>query len=317
MNPLTLAFLGTPDFALPTLRQLIAAGHAIAAVYAKPPKPRDRGQKVQASPVQAFAEEHGLPLRMPTSLKGEAEASAFQGLRLDAAVVVAYGLLLPKAFLEAPRLGCLNLHPSLLPRWRGAAPIPRAILAGDAMTGVTIMRLDEGLDSGPILLQAETPIHAAETAAGLETRLAALGADCMLETLEGLSRGALQARPQPTAGVTYAEKLNRAEGELDWRRTAAALHRRVRAFDPWPGAWFLLGGERVKVLAAEAREAPAAKPPGTVLDDRLTVACGEGAIRILTLQRAGRAPLAGEAFLRGHPIPAGTRLAVPAGAVAP
>ena len=310
---LKLAFLGTPDFAVPTLARLIEAGHEIATVYAQPARPRDRGQKVSATPVQSFAERHGLPVRTPKSLKTEEETRVFQDLHLDAAVVAAYGLILPKPILEAPKFGCLNLHPSLLPRWRGAAPIPRALLAGDATTGVTIMLVDEGLDSGPILLQEEIPIRDDDTAGSLEGRLAELGAEWMGKALEGLASGRITPQPQAEADVSYAEKLSPAEGEMDWRLPAVELERRVRAFDPWPGAWCELKGTRIRVRKVEVVGQASAKPPGTVLDDRLTIATGDGAIRILELQRAGRTALATDAFLRGHAIPEGTELPLPQG----
>ncbi|HZB92875.1 MAG TPA: methionyl-tRNA formyltransferase, partial [Stellaceae bacterium] len=230
----------------------------------------------------------------------------------DAAVVVAYGLILPKAVLEAPRLGAVNIHASLLPRWRGAAPIQRAILAGDAETGITIMQMEEGLDTGPMLLTEAVPIGPATTAQPLQDALAALGARLILVALEGLAAGRLVAEPQPAAGATYAKKLRREEAALDWRRPADALERQVRAFDPWPGAYFTHDGERIKVLAAAPAPAAAGAAPGTVLDAALAIACGEGALRLLRLQRAGRAPLAAETFLRGYPIAAGTRLPCPA-----
>lgn len=312
-----LAFLGTPDFAVLTLARLIEAGHEIAAVYAQPARPRDRGQKVSATPVQSFAERHGLPVRTPQSLKTEEEARAFQYLHLDATVVAAYGLILPKPILEAPKFGCLNLHPSLLPRWRGVAPIQRALLAGDATTGVTIMLMDEGLDSGPILLQEEIPIRDDDTAGSLEGRLAELGAELMGKALEGLASGRITPKPQAEAGVSYAEKLRPAEGEMDWRLSATKLERRVRAFDPWPGAWFEFEGTRIGLRKVEVVGQASAKPPGTVLDDRLTIATGDDAIRILELQRAGRAMLATDTFLRGHAIPEGTQLALPKGPAEP
>ena len=311
MTKLRLAFMGTPDFAVPSLRTLIAAGHDIAAVYCQPPRPAGRGHRPVASPVQQAAEAAGIAVRAPTRLDAAA-ASEFAALRLDAAVVAAYGLILPPAVLAAPRLGCLNVHASLLPRWRGAAPIQRAILAGDKETGITIMQMEAGLDTGPILLQEAVPIGAETTGQSLHDALAALGAKLILPALAGVAAGTLAPRPQPEAGVTYAKKLRREEGALDWRRDAADLERAVRAFDPWPGAWFELQGERIKVLQAALAEAAPGAAPGTVLDARLAVACGEGALRLLRLQRAGRAPQAAEAFLRGHAIAAGTVLPCPA-----
>jgi methionyl-tRNA formyltransferase len=303
-----LAFLGTPDFAVPSLAALIAAGHELAAVYTRPPRPAGRGKKPRPSPVHAFAEARGLPVRSPADFKDAGTQAAFAALALDAAVVVAYGLLLPPAVLAAPRLGCINVHASLLPRWRGAAPIQRALLAGDRETGVTIMVLDEGLDTGPILTAEALGIGKRTTAAELHDRLAALSARLLVAALDGLAAGRLAPRPQPQAGVTYAPKLTPADGRLDWRRPAAELERRVRACDPRPGAWFEAAGTRVKALAAELVEDGGDAAPGRVLDDRLTVACGEGALRPTRLQRAGGAALAAAEFLRGFPLPAGTLL---------
>jgi methionyl-tRNA formyltransferase len=306
-QPLRLAFLGTPDFALPALRALAAAGHEIAAVYAQPPRPAGRGHKERPSPVQAYAEKQGWPVRTPLSLKTPAVQAGFAALDLDVAVVVAYGLILPQAILDAPRLGCVNVHASLLPRWRGAAPIQRAILAGDSQTGVTIMQMESGLDTGPMLAQQTVPIDPETTAQALHDRLAALGAEMIVPVLDGLAAGRIEPCPQPEEGVTYADKLAREEGRLDWRRSAEDLARRVRAFTPWPGAYFEVAGdkgvERVKVLAAQAR--PESGLPGTVLDDRATVACGEGSLRLEKLQRAGKAPMDAEAFLRGFDLGAG------------
>jgi methionyl-tRNA formyltransferase len=311
MSALRLAFMGTPEFALPSLRALAGAGHEIAAVYAQPPRPAGRGHKQRRSPVHAYAVEHGWRVRTPRTLDDESEQSAFSGLALDAAVVVAYGLILPPAVLAAPRLGCLNVHASLLPRWRGAAPIQRAILAGDAETGVTIMKMDEGLDTGPILMQEAVPIGAETTATELHNRLAALGARLVVAALDGLAAGRLEARPQPEQGVTYAAKLKRGEGHLDWRHPAAELALAVRALSPWPGAFFEAGGERIKVLAAEAVAGAPGLEPGTVLDGRFTVACGKGALRLVRLQRPGKAATDAAALLRGFPVAAGTRLAPP------
>ncbi|HZS84180.1 MAG TPA: methionyl-tRNA formyltransferase [Stellaceae bacterium] len=309
---LRLAFMGTPDFAVPSLAALVAAGHDVAAVYCQPPRPGGRGHSVQPSPVQRFAEARGIAIRHPATLRAREESDAFAALRLDAAVVAAYGLILPAAILTAPRLGCLNIHASLLPRWRGAAPIQRAILAGDAETGITIMQMEEGLDTGPILLAESLPIGPRMTAASLHDALARLGARLVLEALARLAAGRLQARPQPREGVTYAAKLRRDEGRLDWRRPAAELERAVRAFDPWPGTFFEAAGERIKVLAADAVPPARAAAPGTVLDDRLAIACGAGALRPTLLQRAGRSPAPVEAFLRGFPLPPGTLLPCPA-----
>jgi methionyl-tRNA formyltransferase len=306
-----LAFMGTPDFAVPILTALIDAGHEIEAVYCQPPRPTGRGHHVQPSPVQRFAEARGLSVRTPTRLRDPAAQAEFAGLRLDAAVVAAYGLILPKPILAAPRLGCLNVHASLLPRWRGAAPIQRAILAGDTETGITIMQMAEGLDTGAILLAEPVPITAATTAADLHDSLAALGARLIVTALDRLSSGGLVGRAQPADGVTYAEKLTREEGRLDWRRPAILLERAVRALNPWPGVWFEAGGERLKVLAA-ALVPGAAGVPGTVLDDGLAIACGCDALRPLTLQRPGRAPMDTATLLRGHAIPRGAILSCPA-----
>jgi methionyl-tRNA formyltransferase len=306
MTRLRLAFMGTPDFAVPCLDALLAAGHEIAAVYTQPPRPAGRGGKPRPSPVQQAAERHGLPVRTPPSLKGVEEPAAFAALKLDGAVVVAYGLILPKAILVAPRLGCLNVHASLLPRWRGAAPIQRAIMAGDKETGATIMQMDEGLDTGPMLLREPIPIAEDDTAGTLHDKLAVLGARLIAAALEGLAAGRLTATPQPAEGVSYAAKLTRADEALDWRKPARELARQVRALSPRPGAWFMARGERIKLLAAESLAGEGA--PGTVLDDRLTVACGSGALRLLQLQRAGRGPMAADDLLRGFLLPKGTAL---------
>jgi methionyl-tRNA formyltransferase len=311
VTKLRLAFMGTAEIAVPSLRALGEVGHDIAAVYTQPARPAGRGHRPQPSPVQEWAERAGLLVRTPTRFDAEA-AGAFATLALDAAVVVAYGLILPAAVLEAPRLGCFNVHTSLLPRWRGAAPIQRAILAGDSESGVTIMAMDEGLDTGPILLTEATPIGPTTTARELHDRLAAMGARLVVAALDGVAAGRLAPKPQPASGATYAKKLRREEGALDWRRPAAALERAVRAFDPWPGAFFEHAGERIKVLAAEVSAVPPGAAPGAVLDGRLAIACGEGAFRPLRLQRAGRAAQDVDAFLRGFPIAAGTLLPCPA-----
>jgi methionyl-tRNA formyltransferase len=295
--------MGSPNFAVPGLRSLHAAGHAIAAVYCQPPRPAGRGQAVRPCPVQIAAVELGLPVRTPARLRGDAAALAdFEALDLDAAVVAAYGLILPAAWLAAPRLGCLNIHASLLPRWRGASPIQAAILAGDDETGVTIMRMDAGLDTGPMLLREAVPIGPTTTAAALHDMLAELGARLILRALAEQP----PAQPQPEEGATYAQKLSRDDGRIDWSCGAAYIERQVRALNPWPGTWTTLGGETFKVLATS----PAAGNgvPGTILDTALTVACGSGAVRLERLQRPGRGPLDRAALLRGHPIVPGTRL---------
>lgn len=304
--PLRLAYMGTPDFAVPALEMLIAAGHDIVCVYSQPPRRAGRGQKERPSPVHAFAEARNIPVRTPKTLRDAEEQDAFAALGLDAAVVAAYGLILPPPILEAPRLGCLNIHASLLPRWRGAAPIHRAILAGDCESGVTIMQMDEGLDTGAILLAKAVPITNTTTASDLHDRLAEIGGGLVVEALSGLAAGTLVPQPQPEDGTCYAEKLDRAEGQLDWAQSAAYLARAVRAFTPWPGAWFEHDGNRIKVL--DACEADADAPPGTVLDDQLTVACGEGALRLRRVQRSGKGPTDAGAFLRGYDLPVGTVL---------
>ena len=313
MGRLSLAFFGTPDFAVPVLAGLLEAGHGVVCVYSQPPRPAGRGHRARPAPVHRFAEARGLAVRTPTTLKDPKVQRDFAALGLDAAVVAAYGLLLPAEILSAPRLGCLNVHASLLPRWRGAAPIARAILAGDAESGVTIMQMSEDLDSGAIVLQERMPVPSAATAASLEDALAGLGARLIVQALDGLDRGRLEPVPQPADGVTWAAKLTRAEGRLDWHRPAAELERRVRAFAPQPGAWFTHDGERIKVLAAAIAPAEGEGRPGVVLDDRLTVACGEDALRLLELQRAGRAAMSAAAFLRGYEIPAGAALPCPDG----
>ena len=307
---LRLAFMGTPDFAVPVLEALVAAGHEIAAVYSQPPRPTGRGHKTQPSPVQARAEALGLPVRHPASLKPDEEKAAFAALRLDAAVVAAYGLILPRAILEAPRLGCLNVHGSLLPRWRGAAPIQRALLAGDTETGITIMQMDIGLDTGTMLLKGTVPIGPDATAQSLHDALAAMGADLIVPALDGVAAGTLAAEPQPEAGVTYAAKLTREEGALDFREDATVIDRKLRALNPWPGVWFEYQGDRIKLLAA--RVEPGHGAPGTILDQDLAIACGSGVLRPTLLQRPGRAPVERRAFLNGTKIDPGVILPCPA-----
>ncbi len=302
-----LAFLGTPDFAVPSLAALHAAGHDIAAVYSQPPKPAGRGHRERPSPVQRWAEQHDLPVLTPKSLRRAEVQAEFAALDLDAGVVAAYGLILPSPILDAPRHGCLNVHGSLLPRWRGAAPIQRALLAGDTETGITIMQMDPGLDTGPMLLEEAVPIGPDTTASALHDALARIGARLIVEALALLARGELAPRPQPEEGVTYAAKITREDAVLDWR-DAAHVDRQIRALNPWPGTAVAVRGERVRLLAAE-RAPEAEGEPGTVLDDRLTIACAEnGGIRPTRLQRPGKAPASAEAVLRGFPIPPGTRL---------
>ncbi len=291
-----LAFMGSPAFSVPVLHALHAAGHEVVAVYTQPPRPAGRGQALMRCPVQAAAEAIGLPVRHPASLRRDAaEHAAFAALALDAAVVAAYGLILPQAMLDAPRRGCLNVHASLLPRWRGAAPIQAAILAGDAESGITIMQMDAGLDTGAALLRGTVPIGPRETAASLHDALAAMAGPLVLRALAEDPA----AQPQSAEGVTYAAKLSRADGALDWRRPAAELDRQIRALNPWPGTWCRLAGETLKVLEAEPAEGTGT--PGTVLEG-LVVACGTGALRLARVQRAGRASMPADAFLRGTPV---------------
>ena len=297
-------FMGTPDFAVPTLVALVEAGHEVACVYTQPPRPGGRrGKDLTPSPVQREAERRGIPVRHPVSLKGAEEQAEFAALRADVAAVAAYGLILPQAVLAAPRHGCLNVHGSLLPRWRGAAPVQRAILAGDAETGVGIMRMERGLDTGPVLLEGRTAVDG-KTAGELTDELAALGAGLMVRVLADLA--AFPEVPQSDDGVTYAHKIDKAEARIDWGRSAVEIERQVRAFNPAPGAWFEFGGERCKVLAAEVVAGGGA--PGAVLDDVLTVAGGDGALRLVRLQRAGRPAMDAADLLRGWAIPAGTVL---------
>ncbi len=309
---LDLVFMGTPDFAAVILDALIGAGYRVKAAYCQPPRPAGRGHRLQPSAVQALAEARRIPVRHPTSLRDPATQAEFAALKADVGVVAAYGLILPPAILAAPRLGCVNVHASLLPRWRGAAPIQRAILAGDGETGVTIMQMDEGLDTGAILLQRAEPIGPTTSAGELTRRLAALGGELIVTALDRLAAGDLPAQPQPEDGITYAKKLSRDEARLDWRAPAAQLERRVRAFDPWPGAHFLVsslgGDERIRVLSAEIARHAGTEAPGTVLDERLTITCGEGALRPLRVQRAGRAAMDTQALLRGFALPPGTVL---------
>ncbi len=304
-----LAFLGTSDFAVPALATLVETGHDIACVYTQPPRPAGRGHAPRPSPVQRAAHARGLEVRTPASLEDADVQRAFAALATDTAVVAAYGLILPPPILEAPRLGCLNIHGSLLPRWRGAAPIQRAILAGDHETGVTIMQMDDGLDTGPILTAEAVPITDQTTAAQLHDTLAELGARMIVGALDSVQRGTTTAQPQPATGVTYAQKLRREEGRLDWRLSAHTLERQVRALTPWPGAYFAYDGDHIKVLGAELR--PGAGAPGQVLDDDLTIACGEGALGLTRLQRPGKRPAGALAFLRGYAVPAGRVLATP------
>ncbi|MDO5528018.1 MAG: methionyl-tRNA formyltransferase [Paracoccus sp. (in: a-proteobacteria)] len=289
-------FMGTPDFSVPALRA-IAAGHEVAAVYSQPPRAAGRGQKPRPSPVHAAAEALGLEVRTPARLRDVQEHEAFAALGADVAVVVAYGLILPQPILDAPRFGCLNIHASLLPRWRGAAPIHRAVMAGDAETGVAIMQMEAGLDTGPVLAEARTPIGAEETTGDLHDRLAQMGASLIADVLGRLP---LEAVPQPEAGVSYAQKIDKAEARVDWTRPAAEIARQIRGLSPFPGAWCEIAGERVKLL--RARIATGQGAPGEVLGG-FTIACGEGAIEVIEAQRAGKRAMGAEEILRGLTLP--------------
>jgi methionyl-tRNA formyltransferase len=302
-----LIFMGTPDFAVPTLVELAARGHEIAAVYTRAPKPAGRGMGVQHTPVEQEARRLALAVHTPRSLKDEEAQAAFRTYKVDAAVVVAYGLILPKSVLEAPRLGCFNIHASLLPRWRGAAPINRAIMAGDTESGVTIMKMDEGLDTGTMAMAERTPIGADMTAGDLHGVLARLGADLMLRALAAAERGSLALTPQPDKGVTYAEKISKNETRIDWSKPWKQVHDHIRGLSPFPGAWFEIDGARVKALRSMKGEGSGAA--GTVLDDKLTIACGAGAVRLTQVQRAGKQPMSADEFLRGTPIKSGVRVA--------
>lgn len=301
---LKLVFMGTPDFSVAALKALLDAGHDVVCVYSQPPRKAGRGQKLTPSPVHAFAQAQGIEVRTPASLKGTDEQTAFAALSVDAAVVVAYGLLLPQAVLDAPRLGCFNIHASVLPRWRGAAPIQRAIEAGDAKTGVTIMKMDAGLDTGDVVLVEETPIGPRQTSGELFDILAVMGARLIVQALDGVASGQLTPKPQPADGVTYASKIDKSETRIDWSQPAQAVSAQVRAFHPL--AWFEVDGLRVRVLALTIESAHG--KPGVTLDDRLLVACGEGAVRLVRVQPAGKAAMDAGAFLNGHPVLVGVTL---------
>lgn len=298
-----LVFMGTPVFAVATLEALIAAGHQIAAVYSQPPRPAGRGMTKRPSPVQTCAAAQGIEVRTPASLKSSDEQKRFAALNADAAVVVAYGLLLPRTILDAPRLGCFNVHASLLPRWRGAAPIQRAIMAGDAETGVTIMRMEEGLDTGPVCKLGRIAITPETTAQSLHDALAMLGAKLMVETLAQTS---IACSAQAGEGITYAKKIDKMESRIDFSRSAVEVRNHINGLSPFPGAWFAVGEARIKVLKATSLDDTGT--PGTVLDDELAIACGSGAVRLLVLQREGKAPMDAIAFLRGFPIAKGARV---------
>jgi methionyl-tRNA formyltransferase len=310
--PLRLIFMGTPDFAVPTLLELAGRGHDIAAVYTRAPKPAGRrGLELVPSPVAREAQRLGLPVLTPASLKAAEAQAEFSAHNADCAVVVAYGLILPKPILDAPPLGCFNVHASLLPRWRGAAPINRAIMAGDTGSGVTVMKMDEGLDTGAMAMAERVRIGDDMTAGELHDVLARLGADLMARALSALERGTLQFTPQPAEGVSYAAKIGKAETRIDWNRSWQSVHDHIRGLSPFPGAWCEMAGTgRVKVLRTTKGEAPSSArvAPGTVLDERLTVACADGAVRMVELQKAGGRPMKAEEFLRGAPVPKGTQL---------
>ena len=298
--PLRVVFMGTPDFSVPMLRAIADAGHEICAVYSQPPRRSGRGKKVQPSPVHTAADAIGVPVRTPVSLKSPDEQAAFTELNADVACVVAYGLILPKPVLDAPKHGCLNLHASLLPRWRGAAPINRAIMSGDRETGAMVMRMEEGLDTGPIALTLREPIGPDMTAGELHDRLSERGADLMVEALAKLEEGTLDFVPQPDQGACYANKIDKAEARIDWSQSAEAIHNQVRGLSPFPGAWFDLDGQRIKVLASTQPTQDETKSlPGSLLDKSGKVACGVGSLRLVTVQRAGKKPASFDEFNRG------------------
>lgn len=302
-------FMGTPEFAVPALQALLDNGYALVGIYTQPPRPAGRGYHLQKSPIHQLGDHYNIPVFTPKTLKLEEEQAHFRALNADFAIVAAYGLILPQAILDAPSFGCLNIHASLLPRWRGAAPIQRAILEGDQETGITIMQMDEGLDTGAMLLKESVAITAETTASTLHDQLAHLGAPLLLKTLEALQARKIQPQSQPNVGVTYAAKLTKQEGQLDWTQEAKRLERQVRAFTPWPAAWFNWQNETYKVLAADVL--PLTGEPGQVLDDQLTIACGKQALRPKILQKQGKKACSLKDFLNGHEIPYGTKLPLP------
>jgi methionyl-tRNA formyltransferase len=305
-----ITFMGTPDFAVPALGALLDAGHEVIAVYTQPPRAAGRGLSLKKSPVHLFAESKGLPVLTPPSLRSEEEQARFKAFNADAAVVVAYGLILPKAILQTPRFGCFNIHASLLPRWRGAAPIQRAVMAGDAETGVAIMRIEEGLDTGAVCLAERTPIWPTETAGELHDRLALIGAGLMVKALGDLAKGSLACWPQHEEGVTYAAKIEPSETRIDWSKPANQVQYQIQGLSPHPGAWFEmeLAGKRERVRALRATLADGEGSPGTLLDGKLTIACGKGAVRLTQVQRAGKRPMSAEDFLRGAALRPGSIL---------
>lgn len=302
---LRLAFMGTPDFSVPALKALVGAGHDVACVYSQPPRPAGRGQEPRKSPVHIFAQAQGIEVRTPERLKSADEHAAFQALALDVAVVVAYGLILPKPILSAPRLGCLNIHASLLPRWRGAAPIQRAIMAGDRESGVMVMQMEEGLDTGPVVMGERVAIPPRATAGWLHDRLSELGAGLIVRALEAYGADAASPMVQPEEGVTYAKKITTDETHIDWTKPAEEIDRIIRGLSPAPGAWTMHGETRLKILLADP--VSGSGEPGTLLDDQLTVACGSGALRLAQVQRAGKAPADAQSFARGYKIARGDR----------
>lgn len=306
-----IVFMGSPEFSTLTLKALVDAGHDVVCVYSQPPRPAGRGKTLRKTPVHALADELGIDVRTPVSLKGEAEQAAFAALGADIGVVVAYGLLLPRAVLDAPKHGCVNLHGSLLPRWRGAAPIQRAVMAGDARTGVQVMQMEAGLDTGPVMLSAEAAIFPRDTSADLHDRLAAMGAELMIEALAAIEAGTAVFTPQSEDGVTYAHKISSEEARIDWTRSGEEVSAHIRGLSPFPGAWFELedaeGSKRIKVLGAVCAPDESGEP-GLVLDDELLIGCGSGAVRLLRLQKAGKGAMDADVFLRGTPINKGQRL---------
>ncbi len=312
-----LIFMGTPEFAVPTLQYLLDSGQKVVAVYSQPPRPAGRGHKETKSPVHELAEQHAIPVFVPTSLKSEEVQQQFRQLDAEAAVVAAYGLILPEAILEAPAMGCINVHPSKLPRWRGAAPIPRTIMAGDKQTAMTIMQMDKGLDSGDILLMKEFAIADGTTAGELHDKMAVMAGPMVMEALEGLRSGSITPTPQPSEGITYAEKIHKDEAHINWNQPAEAVRNHILGLSPYPGAWCIYGTNKLKILSAETLSSPSNpstqagggdNPPGTVLDDKLTIACTAGYIRPLIIQRPGRKPMPAEEMLRGYNIVANTIL---------
>ena len=303
-NKLRIAFMGTPEFSVPILETLVSVGHDIVCVFTQPPRSGGRGQNEKKTPVHIKAEELDIDVRVPKNLSSEEQQLAFASLKLDCAVVAAYGLMLPKSILSAPKLGCLNIHASLLPRWRGAAPIQRAILAGDTETGVTIMQMDEGLDTGAILMLDKIKITRETTGESLHDKLSEAGSVLIIRALEALVKGAIKPIEQLDDGVTYAKKLKRSEGHINWREPAADIERLIRAFTPWPGSWFEVKGERIKILSAKVNQVDG--PPGTVMDDKLTISCGVSGLKLEALQRAGKKPMTAAEFLRGFDLPIGT-----------